>query len=405
MLPLIVTLFALSDVYIPSGYGRLKTYLADVHEPYLTMLSGDFIGPTNYTSLDGGSFMMDVVGNASIDLISFGNHEFDGPIENLNEKLRRNGYSTFISSNVGGQLRGAVPYVVRKFGNFSIGIVGVCLNDMYYAYDPGVGDPVEAVRYVVENLLPRVDMVVAMTHLRMEGDRRLAESGLVNLILGGHVHDRSIVTVNGVPIVRTGENLEFVASIEVLQKDVFNIGFVRMMNYDVDEKIGRMIEVGDRMMGGGNRIVFKFNGELSSFNMRMAASNMGLFVCDRIREFFGSDLCLVNGGMFRKKVVWRDEVTVGDLMEMFPKDILFVVVEMTGDEFMRALMYSHSVGGLYGGYLHHNSLDFEVEDVAVYQVALDPAFLFGIDHNPVLMNLRHDFRVGDGVSIRRMFEF
>lgn len=55
----------------------IQIWVATSCNPYLSIVSGDFINPIKYTNLDGGKLMMDVFNTIPIDITGLGNHEFD----------------------------------------------------------------------------------------------------------------------------------------------------------------------------------------------------------------------------------------------------------------------------------------------------------------------------------------
>lgn len=445
MIP-ILTILAMSDVYNPLGYGRLRTFTKSYDQTfdqtfdrtfdqnfdqsfnqknYVTMLSGDFISPSKYTSIDNGETLLTAISKAGIDYVSFGNHEFDIPIDTLNEQLAKlntknqfhhQNKPIFISSNVFG-LYNTVPYDILSIGNFSIGIIGVCTDKMYYVNHPHIIDPIEATKNTIK-IMPVCDMYVAMTHQEIEEDIELANKVPdLDLILGGHIHDMSIISVNhyddnhnnfkSIPIIRTGEDLMRVAAIDIHSKNTFDVQIISLEHYDIDEEIANYVKLADKNYTDyidnvmGKEIVYELKPgtTLNSYNMRSVQSNIGYFVCDQIALYFKADLCLINGGFFRVKRIYENVLTRKDIFELFPINDPFVVVNMTGESWLAAIKYSHIQDSTYGGFLHHNNLNFTIDDTTTYSVALSSVLLFGIDNNPILMNVQHSHAHGDGILI------
>jgi 5'-nucleotidase len=68
----------------------------------------------------------------------------------------------------------------------------------------------------------KVDLVVAVTHMRLSNDQRLAQAleGKIDLILGGHDHAYVTDTSHGVPVVKSGSDFRDVTEITVTFNDV-----------------------------------------------------------------------------------------------------------------------------------------------------------------------------------------
>lgn len=75
------------------------------------------------------------------------------------------------------------------------------------------------------------DLVIALTHMRLHNDTRLAElSSGIDLILGGHDHHYEVKDVNGVKIIKSGSDFRELSKI--------NINFSDDNNFDIEvEKI------------------------------------------------------------------------------------------------------------------------------------------------------------------------
>lgn len=73
--------------------------------------------------------------------------------------------------------------------------------------------PIPTAQRVAARLRPQVDLLIALTHIGLPQDRRLAEAcPELDLILGGHSHDalEAPEIANGVPICQAGSHARFV---------------------------------------------------------------------------------------------------------------------------------------------------------------------------------------------------
>lgn len=80
--------------------------------------------------------------------------------------------------------------------------------------------PIEAAREVAAALRPECDLLIALTHIGLPQDRRLAEAcPELDLILGGHSHDvlESPEVIGRVSICQTGSHGRFVGKIKAVR--------------------------------------------------------------------------------------------------------------------------------------------------------------------------------------------
>lgn len=165
-----------------------------------TVLAGDFLSPSalGTAKVDGqslaGQQMVAVLNALGLDLVTFGNHEFDLKEDQLLARLNESSFA-WTSANVTRASGGAFPKVSRhevlSVQGFRIGIVSVTLDSNPQPF-VSYADPVDSFRKELESLRGQVDVVVGLTHLDFPEDQALAESiPEVDLILGGHEHENA----------------------------------------------------------------------------------------------------------------------------------------------------------------------------------------------------------------------
>jgi 2',3'-cyclic-nucleotide 2'-phosphodiesterase (5'-nucleotidase family) len=121
-----------------------------------------------------------------------GNGEFYNSIDVLQQRIAEATFPT-LAANVsleGGKSLGQ-PYVIEKAGPARIAFFGLCT--VRAAGDKKVAvkaaDPIETAKNLVPRLRQEADVVVAVTHLGLPEDLRLASTVEgIDLILGGHSH-------------------------------------------------------------------------------------------------------------------------------------------------------------------------------------------------------------------------
>ncbi len=179
-----------------------------------TVLSGDFLSPTLLGTLKyngervNGKQMIEVLNKIGVDLVTFGNHEFDIDEASLQKRINESAFD-WVSSNVihlnkdtaqlfykeaDGKKADIPKNRIIKFKNkngkeIRIGIVAPCLpaNKVKYVhYD----DIFETVKTEIEKLQGKVDFIISLSHLSKDDDLKMAKMfPKINLILGGHEHE------------------------------------------------------------------------------------------------------------------------------------------------------------------------------------------------------------------------
>lgn len=224
--PIEFTILQMNDVYEiapieggkAGGLARVATVKKELireNPNTLAVLSGDFLSPSFIGALrteDGekiaGLQMVETLNAMGLDYVTFGNHEFDISDPALLQKrmdqsefvytvcntFYKDGASTRpFTQKVNGQTQDVPTYVIHEFtgskgAKVRIGIIGVVLpfNQADYVH---YEDVTESFRKTYEELKPKVDVVVAITHLNEEEDLKLAETVPgIPVFLGGHDH-------------------------------------------------------------------------------------------------------------------------------------------------------------------------------------------------------------------------
>jgi len=193
------------------------------------VMAGDFLSPSVYGSLtyEGkkirGRQMVDAMNAAGFDIVGFGNHEFDISEKDLQERIDESKF-TWISANAFRKTNNAVvpfhknttkenftKYYFKTISDADGTTARVAFISVVLPSNPAeyvrYTDPVKAAIETYNLIKDSCDAVVALTHLAIKDDRRLADSlpGLA-AILGGHEHDMKFERQNGVYITKAHAN-------------------------------------------------------------------------------------------------------------------------------------------------------------------------------------------------------
>ncbi len=308
-----------------------------------------------------GKAIYSVMSTMGIDAATLGNHEFDQGPEVLSCAM---GYARFpfVETNMyptpGSPLRRFRPYLILERGGLLIGFIGLMTPDLprisKVQGSVNVVSPFSVARKWARFLKKgrRVDLVVALTHLGLPLDRELAqEVPEIDLICGAHSHDlleEPIVVEHGngrkTLIVQTGARGFYVGVLNLVVKGG-SISSYSWKLVKVDGSIPRDPDVEGLIFSyrdklPPDRVVFITTTpiDLRKEALRLRESPFGDLVGDILRDRFGVDAVILNGGSLRgDRVIPAGPVTTRDLDSIFPFGNNVVVLKVKGKVLKEAL--------------------------------------------------------------------
>ena len=450
--PVELTIVHANDVYeiqpVEGGrYGgpaRMATVAADLKRaggPVLVTLGGDYLSPSalGTARVDGqplaGRQMVEVLGALGLDWTTLGNHEFDVSEARFRAHLGEAKFG-IVSSNVvdkNGQpfagLRTSAVVPVQAGGRtLRIGLIGLTIDSNrkpWVRYQ----DPIESAREQVAKLQGKTDAIVALTHLSLAQDSRLATAvPEIDLILGGHEHENWQIFRGPkfVPIVKADANfrslaivtLRFTAAgtrptvttrlqlvddsipadptVAALADRWTEVGFAAFRKDGFTPE--RVIAVTDEPLDGLEATVRNRPGRLT-----------GLIARAMLREAKGADAAVFNGGSVRiDDVLPAGPITEYDILRILPFGGRMVTATLDGALLTWVLDAGVHNQGL-GGYLHSAGITWEngvwqvggkpVDPAGRYRVALTDFLLSGGEVNLGFLT-RDNPQVRDVVELR-----
>jgi 5'-nucleotidase len=189
-----------TKVYL-GGFARLKSALNTVRSKspnVLVVHSGDMVQGTFYFIKYQGEVDSEFLNLLGIDAACPGNHEFDKGPELLAGMMKRANFP-IVSANLDVSQEPALagklfPYIIKKIGPHTIGIIGVTTPEATIVSHPG---PNIVFRDIPSSVMQSVDMlqaqgvqtIILLSHLGYEEDIDLAKKLRgVTVIIGGHTH-------------------------------------------------------------------------------------------------------------------------------------------------------------------------------------------------------------------------
>ena len=202
-----LTILHINDVYEIAakrgvgGFPQLMTLLKQERaraKHHLTTFGGDLISPSVMSGLTKGTQMIALMNAIGVDAAGLGNHEFDFGDDVLKQRMAASKFTWLASNTLGADGKpfgGAKPRIIRRIGEFKIGLFSLLTPETMHLSSPGAGvtftAPLAAAKAAVKDLKTQgADLIMALTHLDIAADRALArEVRDIKVILGGHDHD------------------------------------------------------------------------------------------------------------------------------------------------------------------------------------------------------------------------
>ncbi|HUR34440.1 MAG TPA: bifunctional UDP-sugar hydrolase/5'-nucleotidase [Vicinamibacterales bacterium] len=362
-----VTILQMNDVYstVPvdglGGLARVATVKKQTAQALgrtpLLMLAGDFLSSSVASAVFKGEQMLESLNAIGLDYATFGNHEFDFGVDVLIARMRQSTFEWLAANIVDRQTNelvgGAKPYVIRTMGGLKVGIIGLCITtegmtrpDLRARLD--MRDPIEtAEKYVPEMKRAGADVIVALTHLRIQTDRALAERVPdIDVIVGGHEH-YPITSVTGRTLIsKAGMDARMVARIDLDRKPGQQVDrYVELI--PVTSAIREDPAAADVVQKWESRLTSEMNDTVGStavplvatdVPLRLAETNIGNLVADAIRAEAQADVAFINSGAIRGNRVYpAGPLRRRDLIQMHPFNNVVCKIEVSGELLLRAL--------------------------------------------------------------------
>ena len=237
---------------------QLKKELSETNPNIISVMAGDFLNPSIYGSLkfEGerirGRQMVEVMNVAGIDLVTFGNHEFDLKEPDFLKRVNESTFDWVIANAVyvkdgrqstfpkNGQ---EIPaYQIKTYQNeagksVKVGFIGICLDSNEPDY-VSFSDPIKSFKKVYDQIKDEVDVVVGLTHQSIVEDKALAAAfPEIHMILGGHEHSNTLEKVGEVQISKADANAKTAYVHQVKYNTVTKSVKVKSTLKKIDEQV------------------------------------------------------------------------------------------------------------------------------------------------------------------------
>ncbi|KAF2400320.1 hypothetical protein EJ06DRAFT_537921 [Trichodelitschia bisporula] len=374
----------------------------------VTVFSGDAFNPSLESSVTKGAHMVPVLNNIGTDVACVGNHDLDFGVAQFEHLSKQCHFPWLLANVLDPGLGPDVPlgharktHLHTTSSGLKIGFIGLAEKEWLETINSLPPDLIfQEPATVAAELVPGLraegaEIVVAITHMREPNDWKLAEeveSGLLDLVLGGHDHFYAHKETNGVHVLRSGSDFKQLSYLEgwksehgpwawrISRRDITSsypqdaaaVELVRQLTNTLHKKLDRPIGYTAQPLDA------RFT------TVRTRESNIGNFVADVMRSYYGGDACLMAAGTIRGDQIYGPGVLkLRDIMNCFPFEDPVVVIRVTGKALHEALENSVALyPALEGRFPQVSNITFSfnpslargsrVTHVAVGDAPLDP---------------------------------
>ncbi len=425
-----ITLLQLNDVYeitpVSGGEAAGLARIATVREKLIaenphtyTLLAGDLLSPSalGTAKINGeaiaGAQMIAVMNAVGLDYATFGNHEFDLKEEQFKQRLAESEF-TWFSSNVfdaKGQPFPDVPQSVifsvtgEAGATIEVGLIGVTIDSKqadYVTYQ----DAIATMEQEVAQIKDKTDIIIAVTHLALADDQKLAETiPEIDIILGGHEHE-NIQQWRGsdfTPIFKADANGRTVYIHQLRYDTETNELEIASHLKPITDAIPEQPEIATLVEEWQQRAFNAFRSEGFEPEEMVAITNEpldGLEASIRnqstiLTELIAqgmitatkneADLAIFNGGSIRiDDVIPPGKVTQYDVIRIMPFGGQVFLVEMSGELLAKVLTQGLVNQGT-GGYLQTTGVSQDETGWLVGNQALNPQQIYKVAINDFLL--------------------
>ena len=407
-----------SDVHcgIDQGWGYAGLYAVKEslsQDNYVLLVDdGDAIQGEPIGTMTKGEAIIDIMNTVGYDIAIPGNHEFDYGMERFMELVEMADFP-YISCNF--HREGELvfdPYVIREFDGVKFGFVGATTPEsltsstpLYfqdengnYIYDFSQGgDGSEfyaAVQKAVDDARAEgAAYVFLIAHLGNEASCHpytyadvIEHTNGIDAVLDGHSHDTEKVVMknkDGKSVIRQacGTKLASIGWMRVSAED----GTVEtgLYNWNNDVPAPELLGIWNRMsvelektdniskqleeVVGHAAVELTVNDPEAKDEsgkplriVRNAETNLGDFCADVMRAAAGADVGVANGGAIRVSIE-KGDITLNDLLSVYPFGNKLMMAEVTGQQLLNALEWGVRVlPSESGAFLHVSGMTYEI---------------------------------------------
>ncbi|MCC7478953.1 5'-nucleotidase C-terminal domain-containing protein [bacterium] len=369
----------ISILYTGDTHGHLESFAGDGEKPmggvakraiyfqekrrhkkmtWLTLDSGDALSGTPLSDAFQGYLDIEAMNRLGYDAMCLGVHDFDYGVGVLKQRMSEAKFAV-LSANIISRDTGssfAKPYTIIERDGLRIAVFGLTTTEIASRAAAKnfegltVQDPEEVAKSLVPELRAKADIVVALTHMGVNEDIRLASKVPgIDVIVGGMSHSELQVPmkVGQTLVVHDGFYGKNVGLLKLSFKPDSNGRLTRSyFDSSLEPMGGRYKENSDYLTwlasyapGLNERmavVIGSSTTRMAAVKAKSSETDMGNFVCDVLRDYCSADVAILPAGFFRAGLP-EGPVTLGDLFTALPFDHYAMKLTVTGGELQEIL--------------------------------------------------------------------
>ena len=420
----------------------LRKQLTNENPNTLTVLAGDFLSPSLIGTIKRngkrikGAQMVEVMNGTGIDLVTFGNHEFDIKEQELQDRINESTFTWLgtsvrrINTKTGKKSKfyqetdSTINYVPDTWTwditdedgtSIKVGFFGATL-DMnkvdYVEYLDVTNTCLEA----VQTLSTQTDVVIGLTHLNVAEDLELAAKlPQVPLLMGGHDHHHIKEMVGNTHVCKADANAK-TAYVHTLtfnkntRKTTVSSKLIEINdNLHSDEEVKSIVDKWKRIMDDNlTKVVDRPYAEIYYSKVPLDAreavnrreqTNVGRMINEAMMKVSkrAVDLSFFNRGSIRIDDKLEGAITAVDVFRILPFGGSLAEIDIKGDLLLKVLNESKSRVGQ-GAYLQRKKVFYSdknntwmingapLDSEKVYHAITSEFLLMGIDLKTLHVN-------------------
>ena len=395
-----VRIVAINDVYDLGNLPRLHSFIASLEvKPSAVTVAGDFLSPSTLSSIDGGRGMVATLRATGVTHVSFGNHEADLRLDQMQQRLQSLSKSTqILNTNMRQHLPGNAQWMKEITKPYSIvhspcervkvALLGLLSDEAGLFRDNTfkgipIGNVIDSFRDVEQQIYGHgeADLVLPLTHASLFRDKELARAMLESpyqkkcVILGGHEHepydeivysggdDDSINRDSMIRIFKSGMDAQAAGLIDLTfdchqsedgpaQLVDIDYELVEMKAYERSVVVQKIVDKHESVVKNlENEVIIDIESTtmlppgimLSSERTRFEQTTVGSIFCQMIKEERETDAAMINGATIKGGMTYYDgKMSYAQLKKELPFPTKLVVVPMPRFVLDQAIHYSRT---------------------------------------------------------------
>ena len=345
------------DHALVGGFNALSGYLNKYRAQYPRSLyldagdvmTGNPICNMEFNGVTGGALPV-MLKRIGIDAGCLGNHEFDQGVPHLKDYITASPYPILCANLIDIETGRCAATPVRIFvqNGLRVGVVGLLLKDLIghtsrkNTESIRVDDLVSVAQKYIDELDPKTDLIILLTHNGVDEDSVLAcRVHNADVIVGGHSHTRleQPLVVNKMIIVQAGSACNNLGLLDLTVAGDTVTSYNGKLIELLADSVKPMPEVAALADSFDILIEQEYGqtiGELKApwLHKYYECSNVGSWICDRLAARYKTDVAFVNAGGIRTDLN-AGPITKLDVLKILPFMNSVVIFEATGAELLK----------------------------------------------------------------------